>query len=141
MRITKYKFRSRNPALQRARGFALLSAIFLLVTLAALGGFMLSFSSNTNITSSQDVQGNRVYWVARSGVQWAVSSILYNSSCAGSPTSLEGFNLSISCTSDTHDENGVVRTIWHISSRATSATGVPGGLGYVERLLNATVEK
>ena len=133
--------RPRIRARTRGRGFVLVTAIFLVVIMAALGGFMLNFSANTNIASAQDVQGTRVYWVARSGLQWAVSNILYAGNCNTPPTSLEGFTLTIACTTDTHDENGTIRTIWRISSKANSASGTPGSIGYTERLLSATVEK
>ena len=121
------------------------TAIFLVVIMAALGGFMMNFSTTASITSMQDVQGTRVYWAARSGVQWAVSSILYAGNCTGSPTSLTdptltGFTLTIVCTPDAHDENGVTRTIWRITVNAHS-TGAAGSLGYIERQLSATVEK
>lgn len=136
---------SLSSARKRCSGFAMPTAIFLVVILAGLGSFMMNFSTNANITSMQDVQGTRVYWAARSGVQWAVSSILYAGNCTGSPTSLSdptltGFALNINCTSDAHDENGVTRTIWHVTAKANS-TGAAGSLGYVERQLSATVER
>ncbi|MCM8580609.1 MAG: hypothetical protein NFV56_14210, partial [Candidatus Accumulibacter sp.] len=57
-------------------GFALVSAIFLLVVLAALGAFMLTFSNTQQLTSAQDVQGSRAYWAAKGGVQWAAGVII-----------------------------------------------------------------
>ena len=50
-------------------GFAIVSAIFLLVVLAALGAFMLTFSTVQHATSAQDIQGSRAYWAARAGLQ------------------------------------------------------------------------
>jgi len=116
------------------------TAIFLIVIMAALGSFMMNFSTNANITSMQDVQGTRVYWAARSGVQWAVSSILYAGNCNNPPAALEGFTLAIVCASDAHVENGVPRTIWRIAVNAHSPVAA-GSLGYIERQLSATVEK
>ena len=52
-------------------GFAIVSAIFLLVALALLGAYMVSFSNTQHITSAQDVQGSRAYWAAKGGLQWA----------------------------------------------------------------------
>lgn len=135
-RIFKPLFKPRS----QAGGFALPTAIFLLVVMAALGGFMMNFSTNTAINSAQDVQGTRVYWAARAGVEWAVSSILYAGNCDNPPVSFEGFAVSIVCTSDAHDENGTVRTIWRVVATANS-TGAAGALGYVERELSATVER
>ena len=58
------------------RGFAAIAAIFLVVVLAALGGFMLTFSNTAQLTSAQDVQGTRAYWAARAGLEWAIAHSL-----------------------------------------------------------------
>ena len=42
------------------RGFAIVSAIFLLVALAALGGFIATVSTTQHIGSAQDFQGTQV---------------------------------------------------------------------------------
>ena len=60
------------------RGFALVSAIFLLVVLAALGAYMMDFSSVQHSTSTQDVNGTRAYQAARAGMEWGVYQILRN---------------------------------------------------------------
>ena len=57
------------------RGFAAITAIFLVVVLAALGGFMLSFSNTQQLTAAQDIRGSRAYWAARSGIEWAMVAI------------------------------------------------------------------
>jgi len=57
-------------AVVRQRGFSVIAAIFLLVVLAALGAFMLTFSTVQQTTGTQDLQGARGYQAARSGVEW-----------------------------------------------------------------------
>ncbi len=57
------------------RGFALLSAIFILVVLAALGAFILSVSTNQQIGSALDVQGVRAYQAARAGLEWGIYKV------------------------------------------------------------------
>lgn len=136
----KTAFTNNAVARKWCKGFAMPTAIFLVVIMAALGSFMVNFSTNANITSMQDVQGTRVYWAARSGVQWAVSSILYAGNCNTPPAALEGFTLVIACASDAHDENGLPRTIWRITVNAHSP-GAAGSLGYIERQLSAVVER
>lgn len=127
-------------AKQSQRGFVLVAAIFLLVVLAGLGAFMVSFSNTQHLTSAQDVQGSRAYWAARAGVEWAVSSINTTSGCVGPPASIDGFTLSISCPSQTYVESGTPnKTIFSITSVASAGGGV-GSLGYIERSLSATVE-
>lgn len=124
---------------QSQRGFVLVSAVFLLVVLAALGAFMLTFSNTQHLTSAQDVQGSRAYWAARAGVEWAVSSILTTSGCVGSPTSMDDFTLSITCSSQSYDEGGINKTVFSITSIASAGGGV-GSLGRVERSISASVE-
>src|SRR5450830_1394703 len=60
---------------QAQRGFAAISAIFLVVILAALGAFMLTFSNTQQLTSAQDLQGTRAYWAARAGLEWGIGSV------------------------------------------------------------------
>ena len=51
----------------RQRGFTVVTAIFLLVVLAALGGFIATISTTQHIGSALDVSGARAYQAARSG--------------------------------------------------------------------------
>ncbi|MDP1607261.1 MAG: hypothetical protein Q8L93_11605 [Rhodocyclaceae bacterium] len=58
-----------------ARGFAIVSAIFILVVLATLGAFILSVSSSQQIGSALDVQGVRAYQAARAGIEWGLYQV------------------------------------------------------------------
>jgi MSHA biogenesis protein MshP len=130
------------------RGFAAIAAIFLVVILAALGGFMLTFSNAQQFTSAQDVQGTRAYWAARAGLEWAVVAMpatpaLCVAPVAAPPTPIEGFTITINCTIatylDTGITSGVSPRILQITSTATS-TGAVGGVGYVERSVSTSLE-
>ena len=111
-----------------ASGFALVAAIFLLVVLAALGAFIVSISTSQQMGSALDVQGERAYQAARSGIEWGVYQVqatpAYNFSygtpavavgsaspnsrvCPASPTSfafpatattLSAFTVTVNCT-------------------------------------------
>lgn len=122
-------------------GFSTIAAIFLLVVLAALGAFMVTFSNTAQLNSAQDVQGSRAYWAARAGAEWAVGSIVASpAACPASPpASIEGFTLSVSCSTATYDEGGITRRLFRITSRATSGT-TPGGPGYIEREVSVSME-
>lgn len=61
--------------MNRLRGFAILSAIFILVVLAALGAFILNISSGQQVGSALDVQGVRAYQAARAGIEWGVYQV------------------------------------------------------------------
>jgi MSHA biogenesis protein MshP len=65
-------------------GFLLVTAIFLLVILAALGAFILTISGTQQTSSALDVQGTRAYQAARAGIEWASYQVLINpGGCAG----------------------------------------------------------
>ncbi len=149
----------------RQRGFALVTAIFLLVVLAALGAFMVTMSTVQHTTSAQDVQGSRAYQAARAGIEWGVYQVMnpentnppatnpqvtpfnpqYN--CANAtPTApnilalggtLSGFTVAVACVRTIHDEGGSRISVYALTSTAMS--GAAGGSSYIERQLRATV--
>lgn len=73
--------------LRRQHGFAIVSAIFLLIILSLLGGFMLNFSTTQHATSMTDVEGSRAYWAARSGLNWGYFQALDPTASAAYPCS------------------------------------------------------
>jgi len=136
-------------ATNRQSGFAAIAAIFLVVILAALGGFMLTFSNTQQLTAAQDLQGSRALWAARAGLEWGVASV---ASCATFPETSKkalpgatatpatfdgGFTVTVGCTDRSYTEGSTIH-IYTITSEAS--TGTVGSIGYVERSMTATVE-
>lgn len=131
------------------RGFAAVAAIFLVVLLAALGGFMLTFSNSQQLTSAQDVQGVRAYWAARAGLEWAIVNIQatpavcpngVRTQMAGTvPANVSGFSLTVFCTRSNFSEAGNNFNIFLVESRA--ATGTVGSVGFIERSVSASLER
>ena len=137
----------KNPN-EKQKGFAALAAIFLVVVLAALGGFMLTFSNVQHRTSAQDVQGSRAYWAAAAGVEWGLGSAVAGTvNCPTPPESLnktlviDAFTVVIVCTSRAYAEASATRSIYQITSVASSTGGTAGSLGYIERSVSASLEK
>lgn len=132
-------------------GFAAIAAIFLVVVLAALGGFMLSFSNTQQFSSVQDVQGSKAYWAARAGMEWAVVAIppaglATPNACTVSapPAAIDGFTITIGCTKGTYADTGATTgvsptAIFRIT--VTASTGTVGSIGYAERSVTASVEQ
>jgi MSHA biogenesis protein MshP len=94
-----------RPACRPARGFSIVTAIFLLVVLSALGVALLSISTMQHAESALDVQGARAYQAARAGMEWGVYRQRVDGSClAGSnfamPANgaLNGFSVTVRCT-------------------------------------------
>ena len=116
------------------RGFAIVSAIFILVVLGALGAFIVNVSTNQQIGSALDVQGVRAYQAARAGIEWGIYQVqatpAYNFSygtpavavgsanpntrvCPASPSSfvpaaptLAGFTVTVNCIATVDLING-----------------------------------
>lgn len=123
------------------RGFAAVTAVFLLVVLAGLGAFMLTFSNTQQVTSAQDVVGSRAYWAARAGLEWGIASTV--AACPTSPKTLTGvnsFTVVITCSSQAYSEADRTVTIFRFTSVASSA-GTVGGVGYIERSVSASMER
>lgn len=141
----------------KQRGFAAIAAIFMVVGLAALGGFMITFSSTQQLNSVQDQLGSRAYWAARAGLDWGIASTVASTpaACPTSPTTLavDNFSVVATCAAQTYTEAGNTVTIFSYTSVATVAP-IPnadtppiftapavGSLGYIERSLSASMER
>ena len=153
---------SLKPSVSQAaqRGFALVSAIFLLVVLAALGAFMVTMSTVQHTTSAQDVQGSRAYHAARAGIEWGIYLLMVpenanpfvagnRATCAAIPAAvppagnlvlggtLTGFTVTVTCAStDTTEADNTIR-VFTLTSDATF--GAVGTTGYSARRISATI--
>jgi MSHA biogenesis protein MshP len=131
---------------QHQRGFSIVSAIFLLLTLAGLALFILQFSTMQQATSNQDLQGSRAYQAARAGIEFGLYQVLVPVAppACGSSTSpalggsLSGFTPTVGfACSSVFTEGTTTVTVYTITSTVSSGTlGTPQ---YVERQLQATV--
>lgn len=125
------------------RGFSIVSAIFLLVVLSALGAFMLTFSNVQQMTSAQDLQGSKAYQAAKAGIEWGAYQILQvGTGCTGFPLnkSLLGVNVAVSCASfGPYTEATTSVQLYQLTS--TANLGTVGSSTYVERQLQATIGK
>ncbi len=132
--------------MKHLRGFAILSAIFILVVLAVLGAFILSISSQQQIGSALDVQGVRAYQAARVGIEWGLYQQLRSGSCAASTSfspaaaTLAGFTITVTCVATADGSGGP--TVYAITSTACSDATCPNttnpGNFYIERRLTVT---
>ena len=128
-------------------GFAIVSALFIIVALAALGAFIAVVSGSQQIGSTYDLNGTRAYYAARSGAEWGVARVLGGGAC-GVNLALNGMTISVACTvtaTGDADEAGL-GSIWNITSTACNqplAGACPGnaaGANYVERSVRVVVE-
>lgn len=124
----------------RPKGFAIVSALFLIVALAALGAAIMHFTSVQQVSGAQDIQGSRALAAARAGAEWQVTSILAQEAngtpqyACGAPAAFAfaGFDLAVSCAHSDHAEEGNRVRVYRITATATQG-GAPGALSFVER--------
>lgn len=135
------------------RGFSLVSAIFLLLILAALGIFMLSIYTSQRTIANQDVRGVLAYQAAKAGIEAATFAILtpenaavvnsiFNGCTAGMavPTfggALSGFNVTIDCQLTTQTEGENTIRVYQITS--TGSSGTAPSSDFVERQISASI--
>jgi MSHA biogenesis protein MshP len=130
-------------------GFALATAIFILVVLAALAVYLVAVSNLQHGSAALDIQGAKAYQAARSGIEWGVYRALRDNSCVATtsivlPGNLSGFTATVQCSQSAYSEAGSAVNIFLITSTACNqpnAGNCPGlqGRYYVERQLQATV--
>ena len=119
-----------HPSLRRAQaGIGIVTAIFLLVVLSALGVAMVSIYTAQQASSSLDVQGVRALLAARAGAEWGVYRQKIDGSCAASSTfalpagtTLSGFTVTVTCSKLT--QLGIDR--YRVVSTACSLPGAAG---------------
>lgn len=150
-------------AIARMRGFSLVTGIFLLVVLSALGAFMVVFTGLQQNTVQNDVLGVRAYYAARAGINWALYQVLEPDNltpavppsflaCPASTTintmqgSLSSFTVTVTCGSSDHTEANRFVRVYQITATACNqaacvASSATPPTGYVERQVVVTVAR
>ncbi|HQN47358.1 MAG TPA: hypothetical protein PK034_09915 [Rugosibacter sp.] len=143
-----------NAYPKRIQGFAIVTAIFILVVLAALGAFIVSISTNQQIGTALDIQGVRAYQAAKSGVEWGLYQVNADPNaraCPASPASfapaaptLAGFTVTVTCAATLDVNNGptvfrVVSTACNQPAAGACPNNAPTSPDYVERRIEVTL--
>lgn len=123
-------------------GVALVAAIFLVVVLVALGAAMAVMSTVSHDTVTKSVQAAKVYYGAKSGLEWGIQRAVAAGAC---PAGAVAFNLTqgalngvaVQVTCVQQSVHGGTNFVYYITSSAT--LGALGGLDYAERRVEATV--
>ena len=138
------------------RGFAIPSALFLLVILSMLGAFMLAVSGLQHASQAVDVSGARAYQGARAGIEWALYQVLdgknADAGLSASPPqppacfadtvlslggTFDGASATVSCTRTTTTEANRQIAVYALVSTAS----LGGGAMPVSREVRATVTR
>ena len=124
-------------------GFTLITALFLLIVVALLSVYLVTFRNVQQSTVLYAQQGARAMQAAHAGIEWGIYESVVNGNCSVNPpftaagTALNAFSIALNCTSSAHDEAGVPIITYVLTS--TAQTGAYGTLDYVYRSLRATV--
>lgn len=102
-------------------GFVLPAAIFLLVVLVGLAGWMMQLTLATQAQDALTVEGERAYQAAQAGLEAGIYAARHGG-CAAQTLVFTGtlarFTANVSCTSSTADEGGVSHTFYQVTSVA-----------------------
>jgi MSHA biogenesis protein MshP len=151
------RFAPFRPAPARSTGIGLVTAIFLLVVLAALATAMLSISTTQRTGALLDEQGARAYQAARAGLEWGMYMHTQGGGCPGlnyaagtttstnsfalpAGTSLEGFVVTVRCEQTAPSTDPLMRVIVTAIACKPSNGTCPFGTtspDYVQRVLEA----
>ena len=134
----------------------MVSVVFILVVLAALGAAMAAVSQRQHLAATSDLQAARAYQAARAGLEWWAywqkkigsatggACMATNSIVPGG--NLAGFTVTLTCTRAQGTDGSTTLTFWTLvanacnapSSGACPATGSVDAT-YVERQLTWTL--
>lgn len=133
------------------RGFALPTAIFLLVVLGGLAAWLVRLTESSLAQDALELEGERAWQAAQAGLEAGIYAVSHAGTCGQTVTftgALARFTATVSCTPSTADEGGTTITLVQITSVACNdpASGVcPNAAStspeYVERRARATVEQ
>ncbi len=137
------------------KGFSLITAIFLLVVLATLMGYMVNLRVVQQQTVVMSIQGARALQAARSGLQFGVYKALSGTSCSPgvdttevvtflpAEAALANFSVSVNCTATEHTEGAAAAfrfyTLTALASAGSYALGSDANPDYVSRQIRVTV--
>jgi MSHA biogenesis protein MshP len=128
----------------KQQGFSIVMAIFILVVVGLLGGYMVRLSGVQQMTSAYALQGARAYHAARAGLEWATARINLGGSCtevnaqtAMTFADMTGFTVKLTCTSSTYTEGNKSPVVFIIHS--LSQYGSYTGVDYVSRQLEVSI--
>ena len=144
------------------RGFSLVSAIFLLVVIAALGTFAVTLSTTQQQSAVLDALGSRAYQAARAGIEWGAFQITHSGvvvpdlgvaaacqsniplAAASQPPALPAaqlsvFSVGVTCSA-TPVNGDTLNWVYELTSTASGVNGASvGSPDYVERKVRVTI--
>ena len=152
------------PEARRQAGFTLVSAVFLIVVLAALGSALANIAVREQMGSAAEVEAARVHQAARAGLEWGAFQMLRNpappaaapacfSTTSFSPAGLSNYTVTVSCTrtpgAGTVSDGATTLAFYALVANACNSptagacpnSATAPAISYVERQLSWTVAR
>lgn len=121
-----------RPAPAQA-GFATLTALFILVTLALLGAYIAGTASMQHSGSALDVHGTQAYQAANAGIEWGLATVkaggpaACSSIGAASSFAVDTYTVTLGCSKlAEHVEAGDDNVTYQLEAIACNAASCPG---------------
>lgn len=144
----------------RARGFTLVSVIFIVVVLAALGAAITKVSTRQHLGSAAEVESARALQAARAGLEWAAFQVLRNPAppaaapaCFGTASftaaGLTAYTITVSCSRTSGTDGSTALNFYQLTANACNSpsggacpnSSAAPAATYVERQVSWTVAR
>lgn len=124
----------------RAAGFSLLTALFLLVVVAGIGGYLVNLSVTQHLGSALAGHESRAYYAALSGLEWVNARISGGAGCPdGSSFNVGRFTVFVDCEEPIDEVEATPYQIHDVTVEAVS--GNFGDWDYTRRSIRATLSE
>lgn len=126
-----------NAARGRQSGFSALISLVLVTLLGLIGVYMTTQGTVANISAATSFSSMQAWFAALSGADWGALRAL-NGSCAAATTfNIQGYSVTVTCSSTSVTEAPSTYNIYALSSTATLGTN--GDLTRVSRTMRTFV--
>lgn len=133
-----------NQKNTKPSGFALISALFILIVLTTIASFTVNIAGITRNTTNFSLLGIKAYFAASSGIEWGRYQVSQNpTTCPAATTltltqaGLENFEVQITCLATAFTEGNNNLTIFTLT--AVARQGVLGTPHYISRELQTSI--
>jgi len=129
------------------RGMALPLAIFVLVVLSAMVGYLMRIFLLANASSIQEILATRAYFSARAAIEGAAYQVLLPGSstiqaCPPAQTlNIDGFSVALNCQQYDYTDTSGTENVTVYQLVATASQGTAGTQDYVERQIQVSLSR
>ena len=139
---------------RKARGFALITAIFLITVLVALAVTVATIATSTQEESAQSLLSAKVYYGAKAGLDWGIQQAVTANNTTLCPATgatgtsgsialtqggLNGISVTVTCVRQNQGSAATGNQVFYLVSTAQTTGAATGSVNFVERQIRASV--